>query len=95
MPKPTAVRVSADVIFRELDGEAVLLDFASGHYFGLNAGGTRVWTLLAAGATVDDAVTAIAAEFAAPPAEISRDVEALVDELLARGLLVGTSASGV
>ena len=29
-----------------LDGEAVLLDLASGTYFGLDAVGTRIWELL-------------------------------------------------
>ena len=36
MTRFPSVRVSADVIFRDLDGEAVLLDFNSGHYFGLH-----------------------------------------------------------
>lgn len=88
------VRVSADVIFRELDNEAVLLDLASGRYFGLNAVGTRVWTLVAGGATIDDAVAVIAEEFDAPPAEIAADVTALVDELVSRGLLSADPAPG-
>ena len=93
MTRFSAVRLSADVIFRELDGEAVLLDFASGRYFGLNAVGTRVWTLLASGSSVEDAVTAVAAEFEAPRAEVARDVDELIAELVSRGLLVD-DASG-
>ena len=88
MTRFPSVRLSADVIFRELDGEAVLLDFASGRYFGLNAVATRVWTMLAAGSSVADAVSAVAAEFDAPREEVARDVDALVADLVSRGLLV-------
>ena len=91
MKMAQVLRPSADVIFRELDGEAVLLDLASGRYFGLNAVGTRAWTLLAAGTALDAAVAALAAEFDAPAAEITADVNALVSDLVARGLLVAAA----
>jgi hypothetical protein len=94
MSRFSTVRLSADVIFRELDGEAVLLDFASGRYFGLNAVGTRVWTLLAAGKSVDAAIDAVVHEFDASEDQVARDVEELVTELLSRGLLIGDAASG-
>ena len=94
MTSHPSVRLSADVIFRELEGEAVLLDFASGRYFGLNAVGTRVWTMLAAGSSVADAVSAVAAEFDAPREEVARDVDELIAELVSRGLLVVNGAPG-
>ena len=37
---------SPDVVFRDLEGEAVILDLASGTYFGLNEVGTRVWRMV-------------------------------------------------
>ena len=82
------LRPSPDVIFRELEGEAVLLDLASGRYFGLNAVGTRIWMLLESGSTAADAAAALAAEFEADADRIARDVDELVGELRARGLLV-------
>ena len=84
----TAVRPSTDVIFRELEGEGVLLDLASGRYFGLNAIGTRVWTLLSEGAAVDDAIAAIAAECGVHRRDIARDIDDFLEALAARGLLV-------
>ncbi len=39
-------KLSPDVVFRDLDGEAVILDLVSGTYFGLNEVGTRVWRLV-------------------------------------------------
>lgn len=94
MSRFSTVRLSADVIFRELDGEAVLLDFASGRYFGLNAVGTRVWTLLAAGESVDAAIDAVTREFDASEDQVARDVEELINELVSRGLLIRDAASG-
>ncbi len=38
--------LSKDALFRDLDGEAVILDVGSGTYFGLNAVGTRIWQLV-------------------------------------------------
>ena len=36
------VTISREVLFQELDGEAVLLDIASESYFGLDDVGTRI-----------------------------------------------------
>lgn len=92
MTRYPSVRLSADVIFRDLEGEAVLLDLASGRYFGLNPVGTRVWMLLDGGATVDAVVAAIAAEFDGDPDEIGRDVDDLLAELATRGLVIAEAA---
>ena len=44
MTEPHSVFVPApDVVVRDLDGEAVVLDLATGTYFGLNDAGTRIW----------------------------------------------------
>jgi len=83
-----ALRISPDVVFRDLEGEAVILDLASGRYFGLNAVGTRIWTLLEAGTPIDRIVEAIAGEYEADAQQIARDVIGLVDELTSRGLIV-------
>ncbi len=88
MDNDALLRPSADVIFRELEGEAVLLDLNSGRYFGLNAAGTRVWTLIASGSTMAQVTAAMAAEFDSDAEQIARDVCELVAELTERGLLV-------
>jgi len=38
-----SVCVGKDVVFRELDGEAVILNLETGTYFGLDTVGTRIW----------------------------------------------------
>jgi Coenzyme PQQ synthesis protein D (PqqD) len=91
-PEPsTALRLSPDVVFRDLEGEAVILDLASGRYFGLNAVGTRIWTLLDAGTAVDAIVGTLAGEYDADADQIARDVTRLLDDLLSRGLVVRQS----
>jgi hypothetical protein len=80
--------LSPDVVFRDLEGEAVILDLTSGRYFGLNAVGTRIWMLLEAGTPIEQIVRAIAEEYAADAAQIDRDVKALVEDLLSRRLII-------
>src|SRR5262245_649086 len=41
-----AIKSAQDVVFRDLSGEAVLLNLTTGMYFGLNESGTRMWKLL-------------------------------------------------
>ena len=92
MMRYPSARPSPDVIFRDLEGEAVLLDLASGRYFGLNPVATRIWVQLNDGTSVDGVIAAIIEEFDGDPDEIARDVAALVEELASRGLLVTGSA---
>ena len=59
--------VSPDVVFRELEGEAVLLDLESGTYFGLNAVGTRIWSLIQERDSLRAVLDAITDEYDAMP----------------------------
>jgi coenzyme PQQ synthesis protein D (PqqD) len=85
----TVLRHRPGVLFRDLAGEAVLLDPAAGIYFGLNEVGTRAWNLLGAGAgaTLAAVHAALAAEYDAPPEKIWDDLLALVRDLLAHRLI--------
>ena len=83
---------SPDVVFRDLDGEAVILDLASGTYFGLNEVGTRVWRMIDEGSDVGQIIDVVAAEYDADRATITNDVNRLLDELARRRLIV--SAGG-
>jgi hypothetical protein len=39
-------RVNEDVVFRDLEGELVLLNLKTGVYFGIDPIGTRIWHLM-------------------------------------------------
>ena len=77
-----------DVVFRDLDGEAVVLDLATGTYFGLNASGTRMWQLIEQHRVLDAVAAAMAGEFDAPPGRIEADLLTFASRLELKKLLV-------
>jgi hypothetical protein len=81
-------RVSPDVRWRVVDGEAVVVSQRSGEVLGLNETGARLLELIAGGADLADAVRTLADEFAAAPDEIEADATSLAHELVAAGVLV-------
>lgn len=86
-----------DVLSRSLDGEAVILNLASGTYFGLNEVGTRIWELIVAGTTYGALRAALLDEFEVPAETLARDLAELIDSLRSRGLVVledGPAAGG-
>jgi hypothetical protein len=85
--RETALRQRAGILFRDLAGEAVLLDPHRGTYFGLNAVGTTIWTLLAARTTLGDLHAALLLRYDATAEEIWRDLLDLVGELERHGLV--------
>lgn len=81
-------QVSDDVIAREVAGEMVLLDLASGLYFGLDPVGTRVWDKLSdAPSTLAEVCDVIEAEYDAPRDQIERDVIALAEQFTQKNLI--------
>lgn len=77
----TTCTPNVDTVFRELDGEAVLLDLNSGTYFGLNAVGTRIWHLLGARGPLAAVLDALCQEYDADRDVIERDLLDLVGRL--------------
>lgn len=76
------VSVPEGVLFREVDGEAVLLQLTSGRYYGLDTTGTRMWTLLADHGELAPVLEALIAEYDAEPARLERDLLELVERLV-------------
>jgi len=70
------------VTFREVGGEAVLLNLNTGTYYGLNEVGTFVWQQMDGEHTIDDLVGAICATYAVEQGQAITDVRRLVGELL-------------
>ena len=78
---------SDDAICRQVGGETVLLDIASGTYFGLDPVGARVWQLIDDGeCTLSDACDRIGAEYDVPRDVLEQDVLALAEKLMEHGL---------
>jgi hypothetical protein len=87
-----AVRPHPDVIWREVDGEVVLLNVSTGQYFGLDAVGSQVWILLqsmgAHGANLETLCSLVKGEFEVDSDTAERDLTALLNDLIAQQLLV-------
>jgi len=81
------VRVNDDVLFQELQGEAVVLNLKSGVYFGLDPVGTRIWQLFAAHELLSEIVPTIVAEYDVTEDRCSADLLALVADLERQGLV--------
>jgi hypothetical protein len=83
----TRVTVPESVLFRDLDGEAVLLETGSGRYYGLDEVGTRMWSLLQIHGETGAVCRALLAEYDVPDDRLRTDLEKFVETLSARGLL--------
>lgn len=87
-PQDQRLTWSADVLGRVLDGEVVLLDLGAGKYFGLEgAVGERLFALLTEGSTLAELRRTLLAEFDVTEAVLEADLQRVVGDLVARGLV--------
>jgi Coenzyme PQQ synthesis protein D (PqqD) len=83
----STVRIGEDTVFRELEGEAILLQLDAGMYFGLDPVGTRLWQLMAERGKLRDVFDAARQEFEVDPETLERDLLALVTHLAEKQLV--------
>jgi hypothetical protein len=84
----TRVTVPPGVMFRDLDGEAVVLELESGRYFGLNETGTRMWLLLQEHGAVEPALHAMLAEYDVAEERLREELLSFVNTLSSQRLLL-------
>ena len=82
-----SLAVPQDVIARELGTETVILDLASGTYYGLDPVGARIWQLMAKGQTLVQVCDVMLGEYNVTREDIERDVLALAQTLLDKQLV--------
>lgn len=80
-------KLSEDVLFQELQGDAVLLDLKTGVYFGLDRVGTRMWQLMGEKESLAAVAEAVCDEFDVTPERCAGDVISLAQRLEEQGLL--------
>jgi hypothetical protein len=80
-------RFSEAVSCSEVDGELVILDAASGLYFGLDSIGARMITVFLAAPSLEAAADTLSKEYDAPVEKLQDDLRALEQTLLAKGLV--------
>jgi Coenzyme PQQ synthesis protein D (PqqD) len=84
---PPRVEICEDVIYQPLQNEVVLLNMTSQQYFGLNDVGTDMWKLLIEHRDVETVLECLCEEYSADKETLRRDLDTLIQGLLAEGLL--------
>lgn len=86
---PTSkVTIPTQVMARTVGDETVILDLASGTYFGLDPVGARIWTLMGEGKMLSEICVTMLEEYEVEREQLEADVLRLATELAERGLIV-------
>jgi hypothetical protein len=81
------LNIPENVLVQEVGDEAVMLDLDTKQYYSLNPSAMRMLQVLKASASMEQAVTSLAEEYAVDPAILRGDLEELVAQLLKNGLV--------
>lgn len=81
------VSIPPQVMARTVGDETVILDLASGTYFGLDPVGARIWELLGEGKTFAEICDQMLDEYEVTREELERDTLRLAQELAEQGLI--------
>jgi len=82
--KPNSDEVASKII----DGEAILINLASGMYYSMDSVGAFVWSLIEAGHSQESIAVTVADRYGIARDTAIQDVAALVSELTAEKLVV-------
>jgi len=81
------ITIPDTVLFRDLGGEAVILNLDTESYLGLDAVGTRMWTVLTTLPSIQGAYDILLGEYDVTPEALRADIERLIGEMLEHGLI--------
>jgi len=87
---PQAVVIGDAVLYQELEDEVVLLNMSNQQYYGLNDVGAQMWKCLMEVGNLATAGERLSNSYEAEEGIIRADLEELVRDLLAAGLLKAT-----
>jgi coenzyme PQQ synthesis protein D (PqqD) len=87
MPGTLRLR-DTDLEWREVEGEVVALDLRSSNYVAINQSGAKLWEALASGATREQLIDILVAEFAIARELAGSDTDAFVQMLAEQGMLL-------
>ena len=76
-----------DVVWQRLSDEVVILNLATGTYFGLDGVGSRIWCLIAEHGSKEKVLEALKAEYEAPEEQLRQDLDGLVKQLTEKQLI--------
>jgi hypothetical protein len=82
------IQLAPDVLYQDLEDEAVFLNMNDNHYYGLDVTGTRMWRLLSEHDDLESVIKQMLKEFDTDEATLRRDVAGLIEKLTQAGLIV-------
>jgi uncharacterized protein (DUF1919 family) len=87
MDLKTKVRFAESVFAQEVDGEMVLLDMNSEHYFGLDEVGSTIWQTMQEKSSLDEVYWSLLEAYDVEEEVLKRDLLAFVEALRESGLV--------
>ena len=81
------IQIPQDVLFREIDGEAVILNLDNEAYHGLDEVGTRMWIVLQESETIAEAYAQLLSEYKVDAEQLRTDLIDLLSDLREHGLI--------
>jgi hypothetical protein len=85
------LRPNPDVVYQRLDDEVVLVHLRTNCIFALNSTGARVWELIEAGHDEAGIRACLLDEFDVSPSRLNRELDSVLADLAAEGLLIDES----
>lgn len=88
LPLQTRFRVNdADVAAEVFDGEAIILNLATGAYYSIDKAGALIWTLIVGGHSLEEAVATLLARYDVSAERARADVERVAADLVREDLV--------
>jgi hypothetical protein len=89
------IMVPENILFRELEGESVILNLDSESYLGLDDVGTRMWAVLTTSDSIQAAFETLQHEYEVEPDVLRTDLSDLIEKLVENGLVRVVDASSL
>jgi len=83
----STIVAAKDQVSSDLGGEVAILDLKAGVYYGLDAVGARIWSLIQEPRTVNEIRDILLEEYEVEPEHCERDLLALLRRLADEGLV--------
>ncbi len=81
------ITISEDVLTSQVEDELVLLHLERESYYGLDAVGLRMWTVLLESETIEEGVRKLLKEYDVDENTLRQDVLSLVEKLVEHGVV--------
>jgi|SRR5262245_52097649 len=76
-----------EIASKVIDGEAIIINLASGIYYSIDKVGALIWEMIENGQTLQETLSAIVARYDVSEEQAQSDIEQLVNDLLQENLV--------